>query len=298
MTMRKYLQFLLAGSVVISVGAPAYAAGIEFSRTQSSQEVSTVTELYKGFLSKSPDVKVEAAAVDLDGSGTLSLVARFVSPATCDDNAGCHTVVLHYDGSRWVEVLAHKAKNVSVGQVTNYPNAGGLMHDIILNGTQDWVWNGSGKYGVTLDGAGTYIQLASGAVPPAVATAAAAAFDSVIKGTGNSITSDPTKFLVAAKIDVGLDQGSLWEVVATPASGLCDPSDGCLSAFVVREGRSGWRAAGGQYSDRADVILRSEIGGVHEIAMGDRKGYRTYAWDGTTFVLKATSYASDVTPAP
>lgn len=292
----RLLHPLIAAGLTLAAPCAATAAVVSFDAAPGSREVSTVRELYKSFVARSPGVKLEVARVDIDGSGVPSLAVRFVSPATCDGDR-CHTVVLRHDGRRWQEVLARKASTLSIGRPTNYPNAGGKVRDIKVDATETWVWNGSGKYSVTLDGLGAYIP-AQGEVPPQVADAAAGGFDSLSKGSGKKLLARAQAILRGVPLDLGMESGPVWQVLALPASGFCSASGTCPSVFVVKSGQAGWRDAGAQMSDAADVILPSTHAGVHDIGMGDRNGYRTYAWNGATFALIATSYPSEVTPAP
>ncbi|PYD79347.1 hypothetical protein CFR77_08025 [Komagataeibacter sucrofermentans] len=80
----------------------------------------------------------------LTGSGHLSddpartaLFVQLQSASLCG-SAGCSTSVYLPDGRKWIQIL----DSVS-GPITIAPEMHEGMHDLLVDGTDRWIWNGS-----------------------------------------------------------------------------------------------------------------------------------------------------------
>ncbi|AQU88943.1 hypothetical protein B0W47_07265 [Komagataeibacter nataicola] len=80
----------------------------------------------------------------LTGSGRLSddpprtaLFVQLQSASLCG-SAGCSTSVYLPDGRKWIQIL----DSVS-GPITIAPEMHEDMHDLLVDGTDRWIWNGS-----------------------------------------------------------------------------------------------------------------------------------------------------------
>ena len=80
----------------------------------------------------------------LTGSGQLSAQPRRmglfvqVQSASLCGSAGCATSVYLHDGGKWTRVL----DSVS-GPITITPQVHGTMHDLLVDSTDRWIWNGA-----------------------------------------------------------------------------------------------------------------------------------------------------------
>lgn len=319
------LGVLAAGAPVAMAAeqaAPAAAAPAATARSTDivlhadaeAPELAVVRSVYAPFLTGKTGLELQTAMIDLDGDRKAEVVARFRYPSTCAQLSGnlqsCHTVVLRFDGKQWAEVFARRTIQLSTGAPTTYPGAGGRMLDLLVNGRERWTWNGGNRYGVTLDGAGTYAELKW--LPSRdVTDPALGAFDRAAPGAAASIRAAGNQGLRAAQLDLSPTVPAAsatggkpvrpvrgWLVVANQGSGLCGVSQGC-PAVVVIPNNEGWRVASDvQLSVASDVVLPTVTNGMRDIAMGDKEGYRTLSWNGSAYQLVATSYPSRVTPAP
>ncbi len=288
MTRKKALA-LVIGALLAHAGA-ASASEVQFADAPGSGEARVVASIYGGFVAAHPGMRVQTATFDLQGLGTASIAARFVSEATCAKDGRCETVVLFFSAQAkaWRGVFEHMVGRMSVEPPDANPAAGN-MATLSADGVR-WIWSGFDHYMPDLRSLGIAFGKPAAAAPD-VAAAAQAAVAPMLYGLPATYSD------VQLDLDASSPAPLAAHFVSASGGGVCGNAVGCPYALLVRSA-GGLKSAWSGMAFGPGAVMASTSNGMRDIALGTSKGYAVYRFDGTQYRETETSFPSPLTPAP
>jgi hypothetical protein len=290
--MARKTALVLAAAICALAAVPGAAAAAEvaFAEAPSSGEAKVVASIYSGFVAAHPGMRVQTATFDLQGLGTASIAARFVSDATCGKDGRCETVVLFFSSQEkaWRGVFEHMVGKMTIEPPDSNPAAGN-MATISADGVR-WIWSGFDHYMPDLASLGTPFGK-PGAASAGVASAASIAVAPMLYGL--PVTYSDTQLDLEASSPAPLPA----HFVSATGGGVCGNAVGCPYALLVRS-PGGLKSVWSGMAFGPGAIMASSSHGLRDVAIGTSKGYAVYRFDGAQYQEIETSFPSPLTPAP
>lgn len=254
---------------------------ITFTDNQNSDVYKLASIMFGSYLKDHSSVKMEVAEVDLNSDGVAEVAVRLKSPSTCNEQ-GCATSVMMYMEDGWKEVFHHRENALGL----NGTPSRGRMRNIVEDDNVLWTWDGSGRYKIDIRSIGTLVPVGNEVKPPIeVITKAAEALHVGIEISG----------WLGKTIDLGIPGDHAWWVF--PDTVEMEGSAGRNMVLVVPVDGE-WQAGLVTITGGNLGILPTKTDGVSDIVTSNVKGLDYWKWIGNKYKEVATSYVSNVTPAP
>lgn len=289
---------LLTGAIGVSAqAAPTSGTPIQFHNAQGSREYAVISKLYGHFMQKYPDVSIQSAALSLgnkdNGKPVGSIVVRFVSAMTCQDQTSCLTTVLNYRNGKWQENYSRHTKGLWVGGPSPTEAGDGIKTLTDSSGLL-WRWIGLGR--------GYFPDPASlGQLWPDAKGDLSKRLINFAKNNtpdGIKLSSD----VILMQRTVSLDEGAEQKVVLYNDIQWCT-RDTCPFIIVTGNDKMGYQLLGQGMMGANGVTLPLPPDShsiYHPFAVQDNDGYDLsfYTFKNGSYSLTQTTWPTAITPIP